>query len=753
MSSRFSVLVLSALAYAATPSPAHASTTTADRSPRERIEVGPDTLQIGEVNVTSIKQARSLLRQPVTVTTLRQQELEAFDVAGMKSVSEIAPNFFMPDYGSKMTSSIYVRGIGARIDQPAVGLNVDNVPYLNKNAYDFDTQDIERIEVLRGPQSTLFGRNTIAGLINVYTLSPMYYQGLRVLAGAATHNNYRYGLSYYTKFSPKWASSLSAYGSSRGGYFKNRYDGSRADREHTESLRWRTVFRPSSALSIENVASYGHAHQNGYPYAFAETGEINYNDPTFYRRTSFTDGLTVTWSTPTFTLASITGFQYLDDNMTLDQDFLPDDNFTLTQKQRERNITEDLVIRGTTGNYGWLAGVFGFYKHADIQAPVTFKEGAIESLILNNVNSKLPPGMHLSWDQPDLLLGSDFHNPVEGVALYHQSSYDLNNFNFALGLRFDYEHTALRYHSYADASATMWRGNVPLQTREVHIDNRDRLSQHFTQLLPKFSITYNLPHSAIFASVAKGYKAGGFNTQMFSNFLEQRLKEELGQTVEYDVARMVKYKPEISWNYEIGGHFSVDHGRVYSSFALFMIDCRDQQITMFLDESTTGRFMGNAGRTRSLGGEFTMNYRPTERWAFNLSYGYTRATFRRFNDGHNDFKGNRVPYAPSNTLFLAASYRQPLTLSWLNAVSLTTDMRGTGSIYWDEANEWRQPFYTEFGATLRFEIPWGTFEVWGKNLGDRKFNTFRFESMSNSFFQRGLPARGGLTLRLDFPSI
>ncbi len=190
---------------------------------RERLKEGPDTLEIGEVNVTSIKQSRSLLRQPVTVTTLKQGEIERLNIAGMKGVSEIAPNFFMPDYGSRMTSTIYVRGIGARIDQPAVGLNVDNIPYLNKNAYDFDSQDIERVEVLRGPQSTLFGRNTIAGLINIYTLSPFYYQGLRAIAEGATHGNYRLGLSYYRMLTPKLGMSLSGHRSYRRGYFRNSF--------------------------------------------------------------------------------------------------------------------------------------------------------------------------------------------------------------------------------------------------------------------------------------------------------------------------------------------------------------------------------------------------------------------------------------------------------------------------------------------------------------------------------------------------
>ncbi len=749
-------------------SPIFSNAATDDMSSLPRIKEGPDTLAIGEVTVTSIKQARSLLRQPVSVTTLRQDELERLNVRGIKGASDIVPNFFMPEYGSRMTSSIYVRGIGARIDQPAVGLNVDNVPYLNKDAYDFDMQDIQRIEVLRGPQSTLYGRNTIAGLINVTTLSPLHYQGIRAMAEGTTHDNYRLGLSYYGLLGSRLGMSVSAYGSFRGGYFRNSYDGDRADRERLGSLRWKTAWRPADNLLVENVASYGHTRQNGYPYFFEDTDEINYNDTCFYKRTTFTDGLTVNWSTPYFTLASITGFQYVNDNLTLDQDFLPESYFTLTQKQHDRSVTQDIVLRGTKGGYSWLAGVFGFYKYANMNAPVNFGKDGIDNLILGNVNNMLPAGMTLRWDQDNLFLGSEFTMPVKGVAVYHQSSYDWRNFSFALGLRLDYEHTALRYRSHSSSSCTMYRGERPLGSVSVDIDDSDRLSQHFSQLLPKFSVTYNLPHSAIFASVSKGYKAGGFNTQMFSEFLQQRLKQEMmgnmgggqggrPQTVAEEssdlVAGLVNYHPEVSWNYEIGGHFSVDHGRVYSSFALFLIDCRDQQLTMFPEGTTTGRIMVNAERTRSTGGEFTLGYNPTPRWAFNLAYGYTHAVFRRFSYNGSEYKGNHVPYAPSNTLYLSATYRQPIKSTLLKSIGFTADMRGTGKIYWDEANEYRQPFYAELGANIRFELPCGSLDIWGKNLTDTRFSTFRYESMSNSFFQRGLPLRGGLTLRLDFRSL
>lgn len=725
---------------------------------------------IGEVRVTAIKQARSLLRQPVTVTTIKRDELERLNITGMKGVSEIAPNFYMPSYGSQMTSSIYVRGIGARIDQPAVGLNIDNVPYLNKNAYDLDMADIDRIEVLRGPQSTLYGRNTIAGLINIYTISPLRYQGYRMMVEAGTGNRYRVSLGTYVKLHERLGMSIATYDDYIKGFYKNNYDGSRADRQRNESFRWKTVWRTSSTVSIENTASYGHSTQKGYPYAFEETGEINYNDPCSYERTNFTDGVTATWVTPHFTLASITGFQYLNDDMRLDQDFLPKSYFTLRQKQNERSVTQDLVLRGTVGGYSWLAGVFGFYKYSHMGAPVVFKEDGIKELILGNI----PPFIQLTWDEDNFLLGSNFRMPVKGVAVYHQSNYDWRRWSFTLGMRLDYEHTSLKYNSLCStgASGVVSLPQMPFPipiSASVNIDEHGKLKQSFKQFMPKLSVTYNLKNSAVYLSVTKGYKSGGYNTQMFSEFLQQKMMTEMMSSAmggmqgggssqggssaqpsgsQYTAKDYTSYKPEVSWNYELGGHFSCDEGRVYSTFAAFFIDCRDQQMTIFPEGTSTGRMMANAGKTRSYGAELTINYAPTPRWKFNLSYGYTHATFRDFKDASGDYSGNRVPYAPQNTLYLAASYRLPVSnCSWLDAVSFNLDCRGVGSIYWDEENEYKQPFYAELGASVRFEYKDFSVDLWGKNLTDTKFDVFRYESIGNTFFQKGNPVRGGITLR------
>ena len=139
----------------------------------------------------------------------------------------------MPDYGSRMTSSIYVRGLGARIDQPVVGLTVDNIPYLNKDNYDFDITDIESIEVLRGAQSILNGRNTMGGQINIRTLSPMRAKGLRASAEYGTANTVKASASYYGKLSETLGMSLSGQYKHSDGYYRNAYNGSKTGRENS----------------------------------------------------------------------------------------------------------------------------------------------------------------------------------------------------------------------------------------------------------------------------------------------------------------------------------------------------------------------------------------------------------------------------------------------------------------------------------------------------------------------------------------
>lgn len=713
-----------------------------------------DTLMLQEVSVTSVKQGMNLRMQPVSATVLNATQVQRMGVLGIKAMSEIAPNFYMADYGTRMTSSIYVRGLGARLDQSVVGLNVDNVPFLNKDSYDFDLPDAARIEIARGPQTTLYGRNTMGGQINLYTLSPFQWQGIRILAEGATGPLARVSISRYGRIGSRLAMSVSLYGIWSDGFHNNSYNGCRVGIERTVSARWKTEWRPNNRMTMMNVTALGVTRQSGYPYAYEGTGRIEYNDTCFYRRNTFSDGLTLTWRSGDILLSSITSVQYLDDNMTLDQDFLPSSYFTLTQKRHEWSFTQDLVAKGRRNGYSWLAGVFGFYKGNSMSAPVTFLDDGIGSLIEQHRNDA-NPDYPISWDSRRFVLGSDFKYPVYGLATYHQSSYESGRWTVGCGLRLDYEHSALSYHSHTSTGFTIYDMTKPGQSEvlrhvPVDIDDRDRLSRHSVELLPRVTASWRIPmrqEGVVYLSFSEGYKSGGYNTQMFSDVLQQRIMGMMGLGADYSVDDVVSYKPERSANYEFGFHVSCADGKVETDMSAFFIDCRNQQLTMFPDGTTTGRITTNAGRTHSYGLEFSGRVTPLSHLSVNVNYGWTHARFRSYFNGRQDFRGKTVPYAPAHTLYIQGIWTVPLRGA-LHSLLLSADCRGVGPVYWDDDNSRKQPFYILPGVALTLQGDSWSLRAWVENLCDTKYNTFSFVSMGNRFYQRGKPATAGVTLQL-----
>ena len=714
-----------------------------------------DTLTLGEVSVTAIKLGTDV-DLTTSSTVLGMHEVERNGIVTVRNVSDQVPNFFLPDYGSRMTSTIYVRGLGARIDQPSMGLNIDNVPVMCKENYDFDIADISRVEMLRGPQSTLYGRNTMGGLMNVYTLSPMSWQGTRLIAEIASHTSLKLGASHYAKVNEHLGIAGGIYYTSTRGQYRNEYNGKLCDWERQGTGRLKLVWQPSSSLTLSNTLSASISRQGGYPYEWVETRQIAYNDTCFYRRTSVMDGLTITKQFDRWLLSSITSYQYLDDNMTLDQDFTPLPYFTLTQARSEHALTQDVVARSNNNNaYQWLVGAFGFYRRYKMDAPVTFKDTGIKSLIEDHINS-VNPYYPVVWDTRSFVLGSDFTNPTWGLALYHQSSIDWKSFTFTAGLRLDYEHATLNYHSETHTGYKVMNaanGSVYL-SNSIDIDDGGHLNKHFVELLPKMSVTYHLPttgQASIYASVSKGYKAGGFNTQMFSDVLQQRLMGIMGIGAAYDVNDIVGYKPEKAWNYEIGGHFESANQRFKGDVSLFYIDCRDRQMTIFPDGTTTGRIMTNAGKTRSVGAEASATINFTDNLGMNLSYGYCNAKFVKYNDGKADYKDKHVPYCPQHTLFAQAFYTYNIKGGgeWAQSITIDANVKGTGEIYWNEANSIHQPFYALLGSSITLAGKHYSLQLWGQNLTGTHYNTFYFVSISHEFLQRGKGRMLGATLRIN----
>lgn len=714
---------------------------------------------LGELNVVALKQNDRLREDAVSATTIGKSELDELNTVAIKGISDVVPNLFIPDYGSRITSTIYVRGLGARMDHPAVGLNVDNVPYLNKNAYDFDLADIESVEMLRGPQSALYGRNTMGGLINITTLSPMRWQGWRFMAEGARGNDYKLSAGWYHKFADNFASSITGNFSYLGGFFRNEYNGGKLDKELSGALRWKANWRISDRLYLQNVLASSLLRQGGYPYRYIETGEINFNDTCFYRRFTINDGLSLTLRGDGWDMASITTVQHIDDNMTLDQDFLPLPYFTLTQKQVETAVTEDLVFKGfaSQGKYHWLAGFFGFYKDMDMQAPVTFKDTGIASLIeqhRNNANPEYP----IRWDSREFPLNSDFKVPTYGLALYHESRYIAGSWHFTAGIRLDFEQARLKYRSRCDTGYEILHVLPDEKTEyfnhaRIDIDDTGKLKRSYFNWMPKVSVLYELPGELgnVYLNISKGYKSGGFNNQMFSEVLQQRLMRMMGMGANFDVNSIVGYKPEYSWNYEVGSHLSFLNGNLTADISAFYIECRDQQLTMFPPGSTTGRMMTNAGKTRSGGFELALSWHPASFVTLNGSYGFTDARFREFNNGQEDFKGKVIPYAPRNTLFLQSLFALSQNRGCIRQWTFDINMKGTGKIYWNESNTCWQKFYAQLGASVMAEGKDWSVQLWGKNLTDTHYSTFYFLSMGNEFLQQGRPWQIGATVRYNIP--
>ena len=761
------------------------------------------TVQMDElVIVATPKETRALRELPVTYSHLSQQTMRAKQVTGIKSLTGLVPNLFIPDYGSRLTTAVYIRGIGSRINTPAVGLYVDNIPYIDKSAFDFNYADIEQVEVLRGPQSMLYGRNTMGGLIKIQTKSPFTYQGTDIRLGAATYGDYNASLTHYHRISSRFAFSAGGFYEHGGGFFKNSYkDSERIDRSDAGGGRLHAMFLPSDNLKLDVNLSYEYSDQGGYPYYYLGTvapseetpdyvGQIAYNDPSGYRRSLLNGGLNIEWHTPDFTASFITGFQHLDDRMAMDQDFTPRDIFTLVQEQRSNTVSEEIVFKSNPGRrWQWTTGAFGFYQGLETSAPVLFKRQGIQELIVDNANAAFPstpqaPQMALSIHNDRLLIGGDFSTPQMSGAVYHQSTWNdilVEGLSFSAGLRLDYEKMWLDYRSVADPidfGFSLAMGNMQMEDPDMQALSSlvGKMKHDYLQLLPKFSVQYEWKHdNNVYVTVAKGYRSGGYNIQMFSDLVQSQfingMKEGLLQSPVFgkfasmissmmpeahiDVKGTALYRPEYTWSYEAGTHLTGWGDRLRADLAVFLMNTRDQQVSQF-SENGMGRVTRNAGRSRSLGAEAAVVARLTDALTLNVGYGYTRATFRDYQtldeeDEPVNLRGRVVPFIPRHTLNVGGEYVFTLKpRSLFERIRLNVDYNAAGRIYWTEDNRASQPFYGTLNARLSLEKGLGAVAFWVRNALDKDYASFYFESMGNKFMQRGRPVQAGVELRCRF---
>lgn len=667
-------------------------------------------LRIDEITVRSPKYNSNVFQLPAAATMMPARIIENYQIGSLPDISGLVPNFFMPDYGSKLTSPVYIRGIGTRINTPSVGLYVDNIPYFEKSAFNFDFFDLERIEVLRGPQGTLYGRNTMGGLVNIFTVDPSDERHTSLRVSYGNYNQINTSVLHNQPLSSKMALMMNFNQLHNGGFYTNIYNDDAVDKLNSYSGRLKLLYTPVEKLRMQLNFQFETNDQGGYPYATynKETqtaNPINYNHKSIYQRDLFSTGLNMEYNGNGYRARFVTSHQYMDDFQDIDQDFTPAKLYFVEQWQKQNMVSQEVSIQSYEDQrYEWLFGVFGFHQTLDKQVDVTF-DVDLQAM------QKLPG---------ELVIAKTYDNTTSGLAFFHQSTLKFGALSLIGGIRVDYEKATLDYQHYR-----ILVGNST-QMEDVQSD------LDFFEILPKIALQYNLSNSFTpYATIAKGYNAGGFNS-----------------TFEREEDR--SFKPEQSWNYEAGLKARFLDNKLFTNIALFAIEWENQQIYQPVP-SGQGSMLKNAGKSRSRGFEAEVKAVPFTNFETWTTFGYNKAEFVEYiRSATLDYSGNVLPYVPEFTMSLGGNYTINVNRKLLQNIHLYTVYQGFGKHYWHEDNTaWQDPYGL---LSSRITLTRNNMELafWGKNMLNSTYNSFYFTALNNAYAQVGKPSSMGLSLKFMF---
>ena len=757
------------------------------------------------VVVAQPKEQVRLRLQPVSSNVFGSEQLQQLNVRDLSQLSQYVPSFTMPSYGSRLTSSMYVRGIGSRVNSPAVGVYYDNIPLMSKAAFNNHFYMLDRVDILRGPQGTLYGQNTEGGLVRIYSKNPINYQGTDIRLGIGTGLYSNVEVAHYQRPSDKLAFTVAGFYSGLKGFIDNDNFSEKNDKSNEAGGKLRLIYQPNRKLTFDWTADYQYVNQNGFAYGELNIDNNDVKDPATtimngYKRNMFNTGLNIGYNMEKLLFTSTTSYQHLKDMMLMDQDYMTPDYLQLHQDQKMNAITQEFVLRShDKSRWQHATGLFGAYQWLNTEAPVSFGDAitapignAITNAMRGAMQQSMYPRMYeqmleqmvaqgmpqaVAEKQAEAAANAAVQKAVEGVSMNVEmgvpESFKTPTFNFAvfhesnilladrlkltLGLRFNVDRVKIEYDALAYMNMT---GGTAERQATYHLTShvQDCRSKTFTQLLPKIGLTYTFDEQIgnIYALVSKGYRAGGYNIQMFSDILQTDLNAHQQDAMrgDYDVAHTaadydaieetIVYKPEESWNYEIGTHLNLFDSQVHFDLALYYMKIRNQQLSQMIPGSNYGRMMVNAGKSHSFGVEATLRGKAVDNaldWG--LTYGYTNAKF----DEYEDFKDNYVPYVPHHTLSALIDYH-------FGKFTLGANLSGQGKTWWDEANTYAQKFYALLGAHADYDFGPVVVSLWGRNLTNTHYNTFAVASSAAGgqryFAQKGTPVQVGLDVNIHF---
>ncbi|MGL5683434.1 MAG: TonB-dependent receptor [Marinifilaceae bacterium] len=673
--------------------------------------------RLNEVTITAEKKDISSFATPVSASVVGKDEFPQDNRVDLRTLSGLAPNFYMQESGMKLSTPIYIRGIGTSSGTPPVGLYVDGVPIFDKNAFVFDLYDIRQVEILRGPQSTLYGRNSINGLINIATERPKSSFNLRAQGGYSSFNTQNYNMVMHLPIKGILHNKFAGAYNKSDGFITNLFDGSKSAGSMSYDMRYQGEVVSKKRTKLMFGVNYNKSDDGGYAYGAIDSlnvnpYDVNYNMPMHYKRDLLTSYANVRVLFDHASVSSMTSYSFSKDDQDLDADFTYLDVFNNHKESKQDLFTQEFVAQCATGKVEWTMGLFGFYK--DLKNDYIARFGKDKAYLL-----------------PMPLDSARYFNKTltYGAAAYGQMTVnDLpGGISAIVGLRYDYEQSELKYTD--EIKFTAAKDYLPLH-------NEDE-KKTFKSVLPKFSIQKKWSNRFnSYATVSKGYKAGGYN--IIANDMTST-SIDLG------------YDAESLWNYEIGAKYLNKKQNYSLNGALFYADWRDQQIFVM---GMMGPSIKNAGDARSFGAELELNWEFIPSVVYTLSTGYANAKYTHHET--EAYVGNRIVMAPEFTFNSGVMWVKKLNNKCIQQATFGTNVTGFGKQYFDEANTLKQDPYFLWNANISLSGKYWGVDVWGKNILDKHFYNYMFQSPVGRKLpqylnsgQSGIPARFGASIYLN----
>ena len=619
---------------------------------------------LGAIVVTAQKRSENIQDVPIAISAVGSEYLQSRGIDSIDKLGTIAPNVKIERApASKTISQVSIRGsvtINPAITwEPAVGLYLDGVYIAKAQGSIFDVADLERVELLRGPQGTLYGRNALAGAVNLVTRKPSGELGGSFDATYGSFNDVRLRgvldlprMGIFSakvsgqyrrrdgliKLSPKSPSGAERTDSINSGSFMVQlqaelsdaitadytYDYTRSDQDPPFSQLLR-VNRNGEFRDIFDPKSPGYAYGGAYfpldKYTSASRVSTAAIDaPAYEKSRSYGHALTITADLGLATLKSITAYRDLAwaDGLDLDGSPLP---VAFTQRITDYNAwSQELQLTGASANdrLSYVAGAFYFSEKAETLNPQTYFGGGTD-------------------------LQSNYGSNTKAFALYAQLDYKLTEaFKVSLGGR--YTHEAKDISRYFRVNYDAANGiTTPLVVANLPYGAVP--DAKYNNFSPALTLAYEVSEQVnVYARFARGFKSGGFNGET-NVFVAPTTACPSGAPELCN-----PYRPEKVDSYELGLKTRLLDNRLVFNVAAFRDEHKDMQLSVFTATTGAASIITNAGAARIQGLEFEAVLRPVDGVTLNGSLAILDSKYKRFIDGGKDVSGNRAfPHAPKTT--------------------------------------------------------------------------------------------------------